>query len=180
MKFKIPSPRPKPLRGLFLGRFQPFHNGHLAVIRKAFETVDELIIVIGSAQESHTSENPFTADEREEMIEKTLRVERIGNCEIIPVDDIDDDDRYVVHVEGLVPDFHIVFAAENPLTATLFAAKEYPVWTCDRIKPYESTRIRELIRKGDKKWKQLVPKPVVKIIEAVEGVERVKGVSNPR
>ena len=56
-------------RGLFLGRFQPFHLGHLDVIKQALKMVDELVIVIGSAQYSHTFENPFTDSEREEMIE---------------------------------------------------------------------------------------------------------------
>ncbi|MBP1357507.1 MAG: adenylyltransferase/cytidyltransferase family protein, partial [Sulfolobus sp.] len=41
-------------RGLYPGRFQPFHLGHLSVIKWALERVNELIILIGSAQESHT------------------------------------------------------------------------------------------------------------------------------
>lgn len=166
--------------GLFLGRFQPFHNGHLAVIREALEKVDHLIIVIGSAQESHTRDNPFTADEREEMIEKTLRVEHLTNCEIIPIEDINDDAKYVAYVARLVPQFDLVFAAENPLTAKLFKEKQYEVWSCDRISPYESTKIRELIRKGDPRWRKLIPKPALDIIEAVEGEDRVKGTKNPR
>lgn len=167
-------------RGLFLGRFQPFHNGHLAVIRKAFAIVDELTIVIGSAQESHTAENPFTADEREEMIEKVLRTEKIVNCEIIPIEDINDDAKYVRYVAKLVPDFDVVFAAENPLTAKLFKAAGYEVWTCSRISPYESTKIRKLIGKGDGKWKQLVPKAIATHILLVEGEERIRGIVNPR
>ena len=170
----------EPKQGLFLGRFQPFHNGHLEVIRKALTVVDSLIIVIGSAQESHTAENPFTADEREEMIEKTVRVEKIKNVEIIPIEDINDDERYVSYVENLVPSFTLVFAAENPLTAKLFKDKAYEVWTCDRITPYESTKIRELMRKGDAEWKQMVPSAVAEIVEDVEGVQRIQGIVNPR
>ena len=166
--------------GLFLGRFQPFHNGHLEVLKKALTMVDSLVIVIGSAQESHTVDNPFTADEREEMIESTVRKEKLKNLEIIPIEDINDDDRYVSYVEKLVPSFDKVFAAENPLTAKLFKAKGYEVWTCDRITSFESTRIRELMGKNDPKWKQMVPPPVAAIIEDVEGVDRVKGIVNPR
>ena len=40
-------------RGLFVGRFQPFHLGHLDMVKYALTEVDELIIVIGSAQDSH-------------------------------------------------------------------------------------------------------------------------------
>ncbi len=48
------------MRGLYIGRFQPYHLGHQAVLEKIAEEVDEIVIVIGSAQESHTAENPFT------------------------------------------------------------------------------------------------------------------------
>ncbi|MFZ0222198.1 MAG: adenylyltransferase/cytidyltransferase family protein, partial [Candidatus Nitrosopolaris sp.] len=37
-------------RGIFVGRFQPFHLGHMATIKFALEKVEELVIVIGSAQ----------------------------------------------------------------------------------------------------------------------------------
>ena len=47
-------------RGVFIGRFQPFHNGHLEAIKKLLIEVDELIIMIGSSQYSHSFDNPFT------------------------------------------------------------------------------------------------------------------------
>jgi nicotinamide-nucleotide adenylyltransferase len=59
-------------RGLYVGRFQPFHNGHLDAIKYALNSVDELVIVIGSAQYSHHSHNPFTAGERLTMVRRAL------------------------------------------------------------------------------------------------------------
>ena len=56
-------------RGLVLGRFQPFHFGHLELIKEMVKEEIEPLICIGSAQHSHTSENPFTAEERKEMID---------------------------------------------------------------------------------------------------------------
>ena len=55
-------------RGLVLGRFQPFHFGHLELIKEMVRGEIEPLICIGSAQHSHTDENPFTAEERKEMI----------------------------------------------------------------------------------------------------------------
>jgi len=49
------------MRGLYIGRFQPYHLGHQAVLEKIAREMDEIIIVIGSAEASHTLENPFTA-----------------------------------------------------------------------------------------------------------------------
>ncbi|MFZ0697114.1 MAG: adenylyltransferase/cytidyltransferase family protein, partial [Nitrososphaeraceae archaeon] len=40
-------------RGLFIGRFQPFHLGHLATIKFALKTVEQLVITVGSADKSH-------------------------------------------------------------------------------------------------------------------------------
>ena len=54
------------MRGLLIGRFQPFHGGHLEVVRKirTDRPAASLLIGIGSAEESYTWENPFTAGER--------------------------------------------------------------------------------------------------------------------
>ena len=48
-------------RALFVGRFQPFHYGHLHAVRTILEEAEELVIVVGSAQMSHEPDNPFTA-----------------------------------------------------------------------------------------------------------------------
>ena len=59
-------------RGLYVGRFQPFHLGHLDAIKYALKQADELVIVIGSAQYSHNANNPFTAGERLIMVRQAL------------------------------------------------------------------------------------------------------------
>ena len=46
-------------RGVFVGRFQPFHKGHLEFIKKILKEVEELIIIVGSSQFSHRIDNPF-------------------------------------------------------------------------------------------------------------------------
>lgn len=54
--------------GVLLGRFQPFHKGHLFLVNEALKQVDSLLIVLGSSQESRTVKNPWTVDERIAMI----------------------------------------------------------------------------------------------------------------
>ena len=74
--------------GLFVGRFQPFHNGHLAAVKHALKNVDYLYIVVGSAQRSHERDNPFTAGERIMMIKAALsRGGTIGAvyCPVVPI-----------------------------------------------------------------------------------------------
>jgi nicotinamide-nucleotide adenylyltransferase len=59
-------------RGLYLGRFQPYHLGHHEVLKQIAREVDEIVVGIGSAQKSHEKENPFTAGERVLMVSRAL------------------------------------------------------------------------------------------------------------
>ena len=88
---------------LVIGRFQPLHLGHMDVIRKCAEESDHLTIGIGSAQYSHTTENPFTAGERYLMIEETLKDEGIKNYSIVPVEDLNRYSVWVSHVVSMCP-----------------------------------------------------------------------------
>ena len=90
-------------KGLVLGRFQPFHLGHLELIRAVKNRYKKMIIAVGSSQEKGTSENPFDKDERKDMIKLGLENAGIFEYDIVCIDDINDDDRYVAHVESIVP-----------------------------------------------------------------------------
>ncbi len=57
---------------VFIGRFQPFHNGHLAVITQALKLSQKIIICIGSAGAARSLRNPFTASERSKIILEAL------------------------------------------------------------------------------------------------------------
>ena len=54
--------------GLYIGRFQPFHMGHLSIVKRALKECDTLVIAIGSSQENRTKKNPFTFEERKAFI----------------------------------------------------------------------------------------------------------------
>ena len=163
-------------RGLYVGRFQPFHIGHLDAIKYALRDVDELVVVIGSAQYSHNSNNPFTAGERLVMIHRAL-VEAgvdISKLWIVPVPDVHLHMLWVSAVEGYTPKFNVVFSNE-PLTRRLFTEAGYPVKNLplfDR-KQYISTLIREKMVMGDS-WTELVPKAVADFINEIDGVNRIR------
>lgn len=63
---------------VYCGRFQPFHNGHLEVVRKAAEYADHIVILVGSANKTPNEDNPFTSDERCSMISESVVCENIG------------------------------------------------------------------------------------------------------
>lgn len=164
------------MRGLVIGRYQPFHNGHLEVIREIIQDPDctELIIAIGSAQESHTSDNPFTAGERIIMIDGALIEVGIDNYFLIPIPDINRYAIWVAHVESLVPPIDIVYT-NNSLTRRLFTERGYKVKAprlYDREK-FSGTKIREMMKSGGD-WSSLVPPAVVKIITELDGINRIQ------
>ena len=165
------------MRALIIGRFQPFHMGHLQMVIDVAKSHDSIIIGIGSAQESHTLENPFTAGERHLMISRTLDNNGVVNYFLVPIEDIHRNAVWVSHVESIAPPFQIVYTA-NPLTKRLFIEKGYIVrvpFLYDR-KKFSGTEIRKRIIKNEG-WEMLVPKEVMDVINEIDGVNRLKNLS---
>ncbi len=163
-------------RGLYVGRFQPFHMGHLEAIKEALREIDELVIAIGSAQYSHNLNNPFTAGERLVMIRRSLEEAEI-NCSkfwIVPVPDVHLHMLWVSALEGYTPHFSKVYSNE-PLTRRLFMEAGYEVKSLTPFerKLYMSTVIREKMLKDDS-WTTLVPKCVADFIINIDGINRLR------
>jgi nicotinamide-nucleotide adenylyltransferase len=159
---------------LLIGRFQPFHLGHLEVVRKIAKECDELIIGIGSAQISHTFDNPFTAGERHLMISRALRDEGIRDFFLVPIVDINQYGVWVSHVRSMVPPFERVYT-NNPLTRRLFSEAGYEVSASPMFNrsQYSGTEIRRRMVSGND-WKKFVPNAVAEVIESIDGVKRLR------
>ena len=162
-------------RGLYVGRFQPFHLGHLSAVKAILEDIDELVIVVGSAQYSHTIANPFTAGERLMMVRLALE-EADLNCRrvwVVPVPDVHLHMLWVSALEGYTPKFDVVYSNE-PLTRRLFMEAGYKVKGIRFFerKVYSSTDIRAKMIKGES-WKKLIPKSVATYITEIDGVNRL-------
>ena len=164
------------MRGLYIGRFQPYHLGHQAVIHKIVEEVDEVVIAIGSAQVSHTPENPFTAGERMTMIYGALEDLR-DRCYIIPLQDVDRNAVWATHVQSMTPAFDLVYS-NNPLVVELFTEEGIEVRKPPMYgrESYSGTAIRKLMVEGGD-WKNLVPEQVASVIVDIRGVERLVNIS---
>ena len=163
-------------RGLFVGRFQPFHKGHLEVIKKIMKDVDELVVIVGSSQYSHRIDNPFTAGERNTMIRKALEEAGIilQKIWIIPVPDVHQHGLWVCQIAGYTPKFDIVYSNE-PLTSRLFKETGFDVKPLPFIRRdvYLATEIRKRMIDGEN-WKDLVPNSVAKFIEDIGGDVRLR------
>lgn len=163
-------------RGLYVGRFQPFHLGHLHAIKHVLSNVDEVIIVIGSAQYSHRLDNPFTAGERVTMICKALTEARITPSKylVIPIRDLHVHMMWVAEVRGYTPKFEVVYSNES-LTCRLFMEAGFPVKLIPFSKRhlYLATEVRERILKNES-WTELVPNSVADYIREIDGVGRMR------
>ena len=163
-------------RALYVGRFQPFHLGHLKAIQGVLKEVEELVIVIGSAQYSHNIHNPFTAGERLVMIRRALQEAEVDYSRlwIVPVPDVHLHMLWVSALEGYTPRFNIVYSNE-PLTRRLFTEAGYEVKSIRfyQRKLYTSTLVRGKMLNGEN-WTKLVPKSVADFISEVDGVNRLR------
>lgn len=163
-------------RALFVGRFQPFHNGHLYAVRSILEDTDELVIVVGSAQMSHEPDNPFTAGERLEMIKSALDATGIDRDKymLIPIPDAPAHRVWVSQVESQTPRFDLVYT-NQPLTRRLLIEAGYEVRGIELHKrdQYEATEIRRRILEG-KDWRDLVPMEVYHYLKEIDGEGRIR------
>ena len=170
----------KTRRGLFLGRFQPYHNGHEAVIEHIVKNkeVDELIIAVGSAQYSHTLRDPFTAGERIMMITKALEALELSiTAYVLPIVDIERHSLYVAHMRTLAPPFSVVYS-NNPLVQRLFHEAGIEVKQVPFVKRHDwwGTKIRDQMLQGEE-WRKLVPKAVCQVIDEINGIQRLRHIA---
>jgi len=165
-------------KALFVGRFQPFHMGHLMTVKRILKSHDSVIIMVGSANESGTPENPFSAEERIDMIKLTMEYENIRNFEITSLEDFHDDEMWSRVIMSAVK-FDSVYT-NNPWTARCFRKKGIKVnrYGFYHKRKYSGREIRKRIMQGDD-WKSLVPPAVYGQLKRIKGDERIRKLGSP-
>ncbi len=166
-------------RGIFVGRFQPFHLGHLMTVKDALKKVDELIVVIGSAQMSHQLRNPFTAGERIQMIKGSLDADSEIDSKrilIIPVHDVNIHFLWTYQLDMMVPPYQSVFSNDF-FTRMLYKERGIEVIRTSLYKRKEmsGTKIRCRMAR-DEVWNNLVPTQTAKVIQEIGGIKRIKAI----
>ena len=88
---------------VYIGRFQPFHLGHVHVINEALEHAEQLLIFIGSSNESRTAKNPFTFDERCDVILKWADAEGLlERVSVLHIEDMDTDQEWLEYLNNTI------------------------------------------------------------------------------
>ena len=150
-------------KALFIGRFQPFHNGHLDALRSILMSFKSVVIIIGSANKVD-SNNPWIVDDRIIMIQSIIN--QYTNIEIITLDDIEgDDEAWLQSLQQKVGDFDVIYSGNDWV---LDICKKHTI-PCKKISlrlPVSGTMIREkLSQKQD--IKDFVPQVIYNYISEI-------------
>ena len=145
------------MNGLLIGRFQPFHLGHLDALQFALSKVDKLWVGLGSSNLPLQKDNPFSAEQRKEMILSSIDETIKEKISIYFIPDLDNHIKWVEKIDTIVPKFDIIFSNDD-LTKHLYSKRSIQVITIPFFKrdQLSGTHIRELII-SDQKWDDLVP-----------------------
>ena len=162
------------MNGLLIGRFQPFHLGHLEALQFALSKVDKLWLGLGSSNKPIERNNPFSAEERKKMILSSISDSLKNKITIYFIPDLDNHVKWIEKIDTIVPTFDIVFS-NDPLTDHLYSKRSVQVMPIPFLKrdQLSGTRIRDLI-KSDQKWDDLVPSGTKLILENLNAQNRLK------
>ncbi|WP_144728236.1 nicotinamide-nucleotide adenylyltransferase [Candidatus Nitrosocosmicus arcticus] len=162
-----------------IGRFQPFHLGHLELVRQILNENDEIIILIGSSQANYTVKNPFTAGERIWMIRDSLIESKIDMSKVFMINATDDENnaRWFSNIRSSTPPFKILYTGNNFVRTLL--KKETIIIKKPRLLEenlLKGSVIRKLILENNSKWQDLVSESVKKVFREIAAVERIRSI----
>ena len=163
------------MRGLMMGRFQPFHLGHLDLVNQILQECDDVIILVTSAQFNYLEKDPFTAGERIEMIHNSLKDSNVdlSRCIVLALENQFNIATWSSYLKSMLPPFDRVYSGNDYVKMLLnYSNIEVikPVFLDRQI--YSGTKIRSMIISGDD-WKKLVPQAVSNFIQKINGQNRL-------
>lgn len=159
------------MKGLVIGRFQPLHKGHEALIRAAIEDCVEVTVGIGSSQAKQSVRNPFTLDERKAMLHAAFG----DQVRVTAIPDIHDPPNYADHVQNITGPVDRVFGNDEE-TISLFEDEGITVrrpGLIDRERCTANT-IRLQMAEGDGAWRKAVSPPVAAYLESIDASKRLR------
>ena len=148
---------------LIVGRFQPFHKGHLYLVKKALEKADKVVFGIGSVNIDNEF-NPLNYKQRKKMLELVIKNEKIGKrmIKIVPLDDVYNDEKWLKIVKKNVGYFDLV-VSNSEWTNKILEKAGYKIWRVGYYKKnlYEGWRVRKLLTEK-RKWEDRIPDYLIK------------------
>ena len=141
---------------VLIGRFQPLHNAHLEIIKRATALTDQLVIITGSGKQPRTYKNPFTSHERERMIKAATHGLSMRIYVEENIDTIYNDQAWAVRVQGIVSKYRTlggkVGIIGHKKDDSSFYLDMFPQWGYEDVELIEflsAVNIRDLYFKRD-------------------------------
>ena len=163
-----------------MGRFQPFHLGHLDLAKQILNECDEVIIAITSSQFNYLEKDPFTAGERIEMIHNSLKESslELSRCFVIAIENQFNVSTWASYLKSALPYFDKVYSGNNYVSMLLSDSNidvVTPVFL-DRTQ-FNATKIRSMII-SDENWRECVPPAVYELLTKINAKNRLNVISN--
>jgi nicotinamide-nucleotide adenylyltransferase len=157
--------------GVYWGRFNPPHKGHIALVKRLVKKVDLLIVAVGNAESKNTKRNPFSGDERVKMLKGYLKEQDIKVEDVVAVEDGNSWASSIDNLFEKCGKFEILFTDHK--TIARLVGNRVKVVSFERKGDISSTLMRDSIAKGEE-WENLTGKSVVSLIRRFDGIARIK------
>lgn len=137
---------------VYIGRFQPFHTGHLALLLQALAMGLTVVVVVGSAGGARSLKNPLLADERIALMTRALTPEQAARVRFVAMPDFEDNDSWVAAVQNAVasqvPEAATVALLGHFKDASSYYLNHFPGWSlesAERANPLDATAVRAVM-----------------------------------
>lgn len=167
---------------VLIGRFQPVHNAHVEILRRAVALTKELIIIVGSAGQPRTYKNPFSYAERKMMLDNVIDTIDVGTTRVHiepNVDTIYNDTAWMSRIQGIVSKYRTLGGKTGIIghkkDGSSFYLDMFPQWEVEEVEllePLHATDVRDLYFREDVNLnfiKSVLPQPTVRWLEGWKG-----------
>lgn len=167
---------------VFIGRFQPVHNAHVAIIREAVKLTSDLLIIIGSANQPRTYKNPWSAMERKMMLMNVLDKMDLGTCRVhieFETDSLYNDNAWAARVQSTVSKYRCLGGSTGIIghkkDESSFYLDMFPQWETelvDEFEPLNASNIRDLYFRANTNLNfisSVVPPVVLRMLDGWKG-----------
>ena len=136
---------------VLIGRFQPLHNGHMALLRAALDRARQVVVVLGSAMQAPNPKNPFSWQERAQMLREALPPQDAARVHCVPVRDYYNEPLWVNAVREAVA-AHVPEGASVALVGHFKDSSSsylahFPGWeliSLPRLGQFDATPLRDI------------------------------------
>lgn len=126
---------------IYIGRFEPVHHGHLALLRHGLAHARQIIVVLGSAWQPRSPKNPFTWQERAHMLRQALPTADQVRVQFVPVRDYYNEARWVASVRQAV-------AVQVPADARIALIGHFKDASSSYLRSFPGWELLDMARQG--------------------------------